>query len=293
MRMWMGIVVVSALMSSACSTPAPRPATPSNTTPAAPALIDIKPAPDQPISDREKTRETATIDLDAIVERGFIRILVAPSRTYFETGDGRHHGRAVDTGVALAKAIADSSGHEVAAVFIETREDQLIPALLAGKGDIAANLMLTFARDDQVAFAPPIVTNIREIVVTSKEKPMVTLEDVGGREIHVRKDSYHHESLVRLNDQLKKVDRPAARVIVDAQTKTDEDLLERVNGGRIPATIVDDYIFDRWKNEFPNIAANKDVSVSTGGILAWVTRKDAPVLAAALKEFFTTHKLTF
>lgn len=289
----MAMVTTMALAASACSAPAPQPAAPTNNSPAAPALIDIRPVPDQPISDREKAREIATLDLDAMVERGFIRILVAPSRTYFETVDGRHHGRAVDAGIALVKAISDSRGHQVAAVFIETREDQLIPALLAGKGDIAANLMLTFSRDDQVAFAPPIVTGIREIVVTSREKPMVTLEDVGGRVIHVRKDSYHHESLVRLNEQLKKVDRPAARIVVDAVTKTDEELLDRVNSGRVPATIVDDYIFNLWKNEFPNIAANQDVSVSTGGILAWVTRKDAPALAAALKEFFTTHKLTF
>ena len=51
-------------------------------------------------------------------------------------------------------------------MFIETREEQLIPALLAGNGDVAANLLLTFARDEQVAFAPPIVAQIRELIGT-------------------------------------------------------------------------------------------------------------------------------
>ena len=115
---------------------------------------------------RKADTTPATIDLDAIAERGYLRILVAPSRTHFETVDGRHHGRAVDAGVALARAISEQTAKDVTAVFIETREDQLVAALLAGKGDVAANVLLTFARDEQVAFAPPIKTGIREVVVT-------------------------------------------------------------------------------------------------------------------------------
>ena len=71
---------------------------------------------------------------------------------------GRHRGRAVDAGVALAERLTEEAKREITPVFIETREDQLIPSLLAGKGDVAANLLLTFTRDEQVAFAPPIKT---------------------------------------------------------------------------------------------------------------------------------------
>ena len=99
---------------------------------------------------------------------------------------------------------------DVTPVFIETREDQLIPSLLAGKGDVAANVLLTFTRDEQVAFAPPIKTGIRELVVTDVGAPLVSLEDVGGRTIHVRKNSDHHASLIRLNEQLKKNNRRQA-----------------------------------------------------------------------------------
>ena len=68
----------------------------------------------------------------------------------------------------------------------------------------------------------------------------------------------------------------------------------RVNAGRIRATIVDDYVFDRWQRDLLKIATtNRDVAVSQDGVLAWVTRKDAPALTSLLKEFFSTHKLTF
>ena len=293
MRAWLPLTICTVL---ACGCGTPRDTTPANATPAAvavPALIEIAAVAGQPASEYERAADDAQLDLDAIIERGRIRILIAPSRTHFETIDGRHHGRSVDVGVALAKALSTRSGRTVSPVFIETREDQLIPALLAGKGDVAANVLLTFARDEQVAFAPPIVQGIRELVVTSVDKPLVSLEDVGGRTIHVRKDSDHHASLIRLNAQLKSINRPPARIVIEGKIKTDEELLARVNSGGVPAALADDYVFDLWKKEFPKIAANRDVAVSQDGSLSWVTRKDAPKLIEFMKDFFSTHKLTF
>lgn len=293
MRAWLSLAIFAVLTSGCGNSPEVAPANATPATVSTPPAAAIPPAPDQPVSDLEHSRDVALLDLDAITERGYIRVLVAPSRTHFETVDGRHHGRAVDIGVALARTLGERAGRPVSAVFIKTREDQLIPALLAGKGDVAANVLLTFARDEQVAFAPPIVTGIRELVVTALDQPLVSLEDVGGRTIHVRKDSDHHASLVRLNAQLKNINRPPARIVVDERIATDEELLDKVNDGHFPSTLADDYIFELWKKEFPKVTVNRDVAVSQDGSLSWVTRKDAPKLAELLKEFFSTHKLTF
>jgi ABC-type amino acid transport substrate-binding protein len=257
------------------------------------ALVEIPQAPDQPVSTLAKTTKPFAGDLAAIADRGHIRILVAPSRAHFETVDGQHRGRAVDAGVALARKLSERAARDITPVFIETREEQLVPSLVAGRGDVAANVLLTLSRDEQVAFAPPMRTGIREVVVTDR-KPLVSLEDVGGRTIHVRKNSDHHASLIRLNAQLEKNNRLAAVIAFDERAKTDEDLLDSVNAGRIRAAIVDDYIFERWRGELPKLAdTTPDVAVSQDGVLAWATRKDAPDLTALLKEFFSTHKLTF
>ena len=283
---------VLAMLAIACSNSA-RPA-PTNARRTEPAGLAIPAAPEQPINKLETATKAFTDDLDEIVGRGYLRILVAPSRTYFETVDGRHRGLAVDAGVALAQKLAEDAKRDITPVFIETREDQLISSLLAGKGDVAANLLLTFARDDQVAFAAPIKTGIREIVVTDAGKQLVSLEDIGGRTIYVRKGSDHEASLIRLNEQLAKNNRRPATIVADDKTKTDEELLDSVNAGRIRATIVDDYIYDRWRGDLLKIAgANRDVAVSQDGKLAWVTRKDAPKLLALMNEFFSSHKLTF
>ena len=282
---------------AACgSAPAPAPANESPATPVAataPTLIEIPRAPAQPRDDRERAAGTAKIDFDAIASRGFIRILVSPSRTYFETTTEGHRGTAVDIGVAIAKEITARTGTTVAPVFIATAEHDLIPRVLDGTGDVAANLLITFERDDQVAFAPAIKTGIRELVATPSTKPMISLEDVGGREIHVRPGTDHLASLQRLNGQLKGINRPQAQIVIDRTHKTDEDLLDAVNAGRVPATLIDDYIFDRWKGQLPSTTVNRDIAVSQDGALSWVSRKDAPQLVVFLKDFFSTHRVAF
>jgi membrane-bound lytic murein transglycosylase MltF len=154
-------------------------------------------------------------------------------------------------------------------------------------------VLQTLEYDEQVVFAPPIRTGIRELVVTRVDAPLVSLEDVGGRAIHVRDTSAHHHSLRRLNRQLKAINRPPARIVVDTSARSDEELLERVNRGDIPATIVHDFVFERWRVQLPNAAANRDIAVSQDGVLAWVTRKDTPQLSAFLEQFFSSYKLTF
>ena len=283
-------IFIFAVLVNGCSSPTEAP--PTNATPAA-APSEIPPAPNQLRHDRERARDVALLDLDAIADRGYIRVLAARSGTHFYTSEDAHSGKAVDIGVALARAFSDHTGRKIAPIFIETRDADLIPHLVAGKGDIAANLLLTFARDEQVAFAPPIRTGIRELVVTSASTPLVSLEDIGGRTIHVRQDSDHHASLVRLNEQLRRIDRPIARIVLAQQTVTDEELMERVNKGHIPATIVDDYVFERRRMQLPNVVANPDIAVSQDGSLSWVTRKDAPKLTDFVREFFSTHRLTF
>ena len=284
-------ILIAVLMAAACSD-SPG-STPRSAAPRTPAVAEIPPAPDQPVSPLEKSNKPFSGDLEAIAARGHLRILVAASRTHFQTVDRVHRGRAVDAGVALAAKLSEQAQRPIVPVFIETREDQLIPSLLAGHGDVAANVLQTINRDEQAAFAPPIRTGVRELVITDAT-PLVSLEDVGGRVIHVRRHTDHHASLIRLNEQLKNNNRRPAVIVFDDKARTDEDLLDSVNAGRIRATVADDYIFERWQGELLKVAStNRDIAVSQDGVIAWVSRKDAPNLTASMKEFFSTHKLTF
>jgi membrane-bound lytic murein transglycosylase MltF len=290
---WLAGLVIG----SACAGPEPTRPPATNASAPAPALIDIPRAAErQAVIDGDmRALEPYTGDLDAMIERGIIRVLVTPSRTHFQIVSGRQRGRTVDAIVAFEQFLNQRiAPKRVSLVLIPSSETSLIPDLVAGQADIAASLLRTFERDDQVAFANPWRTGVRELIVTAPgTPPLVSLEDVGGRSIHVRRNSDHQASLLRLNDQLKKIDRPPAKVVLAAESHADEDLLELVNTGKIPATLVDDYLYDSWTSTFDKTSTNRDVAVSQDIEISWVTRKDSARLLALINEFFSLHRLTF
>ena len=254
---WLAPVMTVAL--AACTGKSPAPASTDATT--APAAAAPKP-----------------IDASAVPAK--IRVLAARG------------GDTVRTAASLEQWINERiAPKKISVVVVERPEDALIGDLLAGDGEIAANILLSFERDDQVAFARPIVTGIREVIVTGpKEQPLVSLEDVGNRRIHVRKGSDHHASLMRLNEQLTKISRPPARIVFSPATQTDEDLIKLVSAGTIPATVAYDNEFRACCAALPGLNVNADVAVSQDGSVSWVTRKDAPQLLDILNAFFAVMR---
>lgn len=288
--------MILAVLLSSCNDSAPV-APAATAAPVAPALTDIPATDGRPIATDSDMRvlEPFTGDLDAMIERGVIRILAAPGATHFESEATIQRGRTVDAAIAFERFVNQRIAPRAISVrLIETNETGLIDGVEAGQGDIAANLLRTFERDEQVAFARPMRTGVRELIVTGPGvPPLVSLEDVGGRTIHVRRNSDHHASLVRLNDQLKKITRPPAKIVFADDQQTDENLLFLVNKGHVPATIVDDYIYDAHKAQLLKTAVNRDVAVSQDGEIAWVTRKGSPRLLELINDFFATHRLSF
>ncbi len=285
--------IVVAGCGSGAGRDAPAPAAAS----AASAIVDIPVGNGRAatIGGDMRTLEPFTGDLDAMIDRGVIRVLVAESRTHFYTDKQLHRGRTVDAVDAFQRFLHERiTPRTISVQLIPTSESTLVSDLIAGQGDIAANMLRTFERDDQVAFAKPVRSGVRELIVTGPGvTPLVSLEDVGGRAIHVRRNSDHHASLVRLNEQLRKIERPQAKIVLAPEDVTDEQLLDLVNTGRIPATIVDDYIYDGQRPRLENTAANRDVAVSQDGEIAWVTRKESTQLLTLINEFFATHRLSF
>lgn len=284
-------------MLAGCSSPPPtQPPAVVEAKPAKKAIPPRTPEPALAKADVDRLRAPGVGDIDVIRGRGYLRVLVVPSRTEYAIENGLQRGATFDATKAFEAFVNSKLGtgaKPITVVVIPVRNDALVADLNAGYGDIAANLLLTFERDDQVAFSEPIREGVREVIVTGPGvPPIVSLEDVAGRAIHVRKSSDHHASLVRLNQQLAKADKPVCRIVVADEALMDEDLVRLVNDGKIPATLVDDHVYRLMKSTVPRVAVNQDVAVSQDGILAWATRKDSPQLRALLNEFIKTHDLT-
>jgi len=177
-------------------------------------------------------------------------------------------------------------------LFIPVTRDRLLPALVEGKGDIAAaNLTITAARLKTVDFSDPLLTGVKEIVITGPSGPKLpSLEELSGREVHARTSSSYHDSLLRLNAAFDKEGKKPVKIVPANELFEDSDLLEMVNAGLIPAVVVDSHKAEFWGEIFEKINLHPDIAVNTGGEIAWAFRKGSPKLGEIVNEFVKGHK---
>src|SRR5262245_23973023 len=120
---------------------------------------------------------TFTGDLDGMIKRRAIRILVPYSRTHYFIEKGQQHGLVYEFGKKLEDDLnlKLKTGHlRVHVVFIPVSRDQLFPDLIAGKGDLAAAaLTITPERQKLVDFGSPTFKDVSEIVVTGPRSPAI------------------------------------------------------------------------------------------------------------------------
>ena len=176
------------------------------------------------------------------------------------------------------------------AEIVPTPAAELISALVAGRGDVVANLIVPPEREEPAVDLMPFLTGIREVVATGPaEKRLVSLEDLEGRSIHVARNGRHLASLERLNQQLAKINKPGCTIVAVDASLTDEELLKQVDAGKIPATLVDSHVADAARKGLKNISVNDEVAVSQDIVVAWATRRNSPELQTRIKAIIDAH----
>jgi membrane-bound lytic murein transglycosylase MltF len=229
-------------------------------------------------------------DIDGMIDRRIIRVLVPFGGYQYYYVRGRPRGAIVELLQKMEQHLnkeLERRHIKVYVVPIPVSRDQLIPFLLGGHGDlIAADLTVTPARSELVTFSRPLLKGINEVVVTGPASPPIkTLGDLAGQEIFVRESSSYFEHLQKLNlllaeDGLEEVLIRKADEMLEA-----EDLLEMVNAGMIPATVLDDYKAEYWKTVFPNIEIHNELSINDDGVIAWAMKKESNKLAEYVERF--------
>jgi membrane-bound lytic murein transglycosylase MltF len=234
-------------------------------------------------------------DFDKMAEKRQIRVLVTYSETFYFLDRGQQRGITYDLLEEFEKYVnkkLKAKTLKINVVYIPVRRDELIPGLVKGLGDIAvANLTITSQRQKYADFSNPLLTGVSELLVTGPAAPsVISLDDLAEKEIHVRKSSSYYESLVQLNASLKKKGKKPIKLIPADDSLEDEDLLEMVNAGLIPMIIMDGHKAHFWAHIFEKIKVHSEISVRTGGEIAWAIRKKSPKLKAVINEFVTGHK---
>jgi len=225
-----------------------------------------------------------------MLKRRYIRALVVYSKTDFFFDKGRTKGIQIEYLQQYEKYLNKDIKKETQKVHIvpvPVPFSQLIPALLAGKGDIAASfLTITPQRNKKVLFATGGKRKVSELLVRHKNAPAITkIEKLSGKKVYLLRNSSYIEHLKKINQTF--VAKNLAPIIIEEadQHLLTEDILELVNSGIKKYTIVDDYIAELWLKILPDIKVNKNFSISDKNTIGWAVRKNNKELQSSLNNF--------
>lgn len=235
-------------------------------------------------------------DLDGMIDRGVIRVLTVYSKTFYFVNKGVQMGAIPDIFRVFEEDLNKKLAREgtlkhkhlkVRVVFIPIARGELLPALAAGKGDIAASsLGVTEERQKLVDFSLPLVSNASALIVSGPASPAISsVDDLAGKEVFVRRSSVYFEILTTLNQRFATEGKPAVIIREAPEELEDEDLIEMVNAGLMPLTVSADFLANFWKQVFPRIEVHEATPLRTGAHIAWAIRKGCPQLEAVVNDF--------
>lgn len=231
--------------------------------------------PAKPEAGRNVDDATAYVeqgDLEAIRKHGRLRILATRER---ETWLPRR-GDQPDLELDLLSEYAHEQGLRPELVFVEAFAD-LIPALLAGKGDvIAADLRITPERREQIAFTVPLRFT-REQLVARKDDPIRKRSGLRGRTVAIPAGTSFEQTLAPL------VKKYGVHVTHTPPGMTLDERLDALAAGQLDLTMADSVrleIAREYRDDF-----RVPFSLTGEVPLALGLRPDNPELKRTLDHF--------
>jgi membrane-bound lytic murein transglycosylase MltF len=231
-------------------------------------------------------------DLDSMIARRYIRVLVPYSKTYYYIEGMKRYGASYDllnlfeqelnTQLKLYPA-------KVNIIFIPVTRKQFIPLLTEGYADMAVGgYTITPERKKLVDFSEPTITGLKEIVVGGPSSPNIhSLTDLAGQHIFIHEHSSYQASLQRLNSSLQRAGlKPLHIEFIDPYLEV-EDILEMVNAGIIPFTITAEDIGTLWKTVFENLKVYTHLAVDSNVSYGCAFRKNSPKLKSVADRFIS------
>jgi membrane-bound lytic murein transglycosylase MltF len=294
-------MVIAVACSGQESTPSSTAAPASSATPAAAPAANDAPLPPAkspydalPDSIQQALDKPFTGDFDEMVKRRVIRVGVTYNRTHYFVDMGQERGLTYESLKLFETELNDQLKTgllRVHVVPVVMPRNQLAAALLDGKIDMVAAMVTVRPEVEAVAaVSEPTRENVNQVVVTGPGAPPIkSIDDLSGQEVFIRKTSPYFESITTLNTQLKARGKPAVIIVEAPDVLEDDDILEMVNAGLAPITVVDDYLADFWKQVFKQTTVHDDVTVRTGGKLAIAFRKNNPKLKEQVNKFVRRH----
>jgi len=134
------------------------------------------------------------------------------------------------------------------------------------------------------------VTGLKIIVVTGPGAPeLKNIDDLSGKEVWVNVHTRMKDDLDALNARFRSQGKAPAKMREVDAVLDPADILEMVNAGTYPVTLVQSSTAQFWEPVFDNAKPRMDLAVAENVEFAWAIQKGTPQLKAFLDDFLKTH----
>jgi membrane-bound lytic murein transglycosylase MltF len=305
-RLILAVSLCSLLLLLACgkkeATPASeataaKPEAPAQTTTAQPPASTTSPD-DLPASSNAMQLpvnfDKHTGDLDEMLKRKNIRALVIPNPIGFFYDQGQPHGAMYETMEdfqRFANKQLKLGNPGVKVTFLPVAPGQAEAALASGMGDVLVNgIVVTPEREKKFAFSTPIMTGVNQVVLSGPDFGTVSsVSDLSGKTIYVNPLTTYYQNLQKVNEELRKSGKKPIDIKTADKNLGDDDLIQMVHAGLLPATVTTTQRAELWSKVFDNLRPQSAVPIATNMTLAMVMRQNNPQLKQLLDQYLSTH----
>ena len=233
-------------------------------------------------------------DLDGIVKRRILRVLVAPNKLGFYFDGSTIHGALYEFSREFERFLnhkLHTGNLAIHLAYIPVGRDSLLPKLAEGYGDLVATMMVTSSQHQYaVDFTDPLYDDAKAVIVSGPGEQLSRLEDLSGREVYYFSNTIPYENLRRLSADMQRDGKPPIHLTPAAPDLQVEDLLEMVNAGLVPMTVAEDKVAQYWAKVLPNLKIQSHIVVAASP-LAWAVQQNTPQLKSVVNEFIRDHKV--
>ena len=237
-----------------------------------------------------RQREIWLGDLDGILERGQLRVLLPFSPTFFFQANGQEMGLSIEILKRYEQFLNDHvvlGDKKLKFIFLPTPQERLLEDLLAGKGDIvAADVQVRSTQEKHVKYISPVGLEIQEVLVTRPDAAQFkSIFNLSGQKITVCANSPYAASLQKLNNTLSSIGKKTVVIQEADPFLKDEDLLEMTAAGLLPMTVIDSYVGEFWSTVPHNLQLHNKIALRTAKELTWTVRADNLLLQESITYF--------
>ncbi|AJR05523.1 lytic transglycosylase F [Photobacterium gaetbulicola] len=233
-----------------------------------------------------------TGDLPVMEKKRVIRVLVAADLGFYYLDRGQPKGLISEMILLFEKFVTEKTQRKYRIQVIPVHRDQLLPALNAGIGDlVTANLTITPERMRLVDFSRPILNDIQELFIThSTRSPITDIKQLSKKSVWLRASSSYYQSIRRINKRLQKLGKEPMYVHFIEETLQDFEMLQMVQEGIIPMTVLDSHKAEFWDLVNDDLQIHYEYPIRKNGAIGWSFRKNSPEFKALVDEFVENNR---